>query len=76
MTRNYMEPRVTVAVNGSSEWIVGDGEHPPDLTLTVSIGMDSLTYRLCRTCWTLQTRIESADPVVCEDCAAVVEVER
>lgn len=76
MTRTYSEPRVTIAVNGSSEWTVGDGENPPDLSLTVSIGMDSLTYRLCRICWSLQTRIERADPVVCEDCASIIDDQR
>ncbi len=76
MTRTYMEPRVTIAVNGSSEWTVGDGEKTPTLALTVTIGMDSLTYRLCTVCWTLQTRLETGDPVVCEDCYAIVGATR
>jgi hypothetical protein len=49
---------------------------PPDITLTVDDGMDPLTYRLCSVCLTLQTRIASTLPVVCQDCADVVAVTR
>lgn len=45
---------------------------PPDVTLTIDNGIDRLEYRLCSICETLQTRIHSTLPVLCEDCHAVV----
>ncbi len=45
---------------------------PPDLTISIDNGIDRLEYRLCTICETLQTRIFSSLPVVCEDCHTVV----
>ena len=45
---------------------------PPDLTISIDNGIDRLEYRLCSICETLQTRIFSSLPVVCEDCHKVV----
>lgn len=45
---------------------------PPDLTISIDNGIDRLEYRLCSICETLQTRIHSTLPVICEDCYAVV----
>lgn len=49
---------------------------PPDVTLTIDNGMDRLEYRLCTICETLQTRIASTLPVVCQDCANVLDDQR
>lgn len=73
MTPTETRPtEVSIQVNGPQVWrLVGDDEATPNVTLTIRNGVDVLTYWLCHTCLTLQTRLGGVSPVRCADCADV-----
>lgn len=74
MTPTETRPtEVSLQLNGPQVWrlAAAEGETAPNLTLTIRTGVDVLTYWLCQTCLTLQTRLGGISPVRCADCCDV-----